>query len=413
MVRSSPGTSYARASVLDRMHAGARSTGVIGPIALPTAEVAAQRLRVFAELGPASRIALRPDPSASRWGHHPDDLLAAVRTLPAPTAPEDLFAHADATVPLRLSIAGDYLLTEHDHGLGDVQLALVAALMAAGGLDGRDQELLRSVDPRRAGLITAVARTYGTRPSRAIATLQQIRVRSTDASSTSSAATMTRRDVQGDPMRTRTAFVERDQLAALRASRRSGGPSAKTLMMCGLVRAFREAGVDLDDRISIPVDLRRYLAASKNPLANMVAAVEFAYLPDEDPAVLHERVAQAVAAGRPVAAAVRSSLAGRRALAAGPAVDESPAEPPRPAILISGVHDLPLFHRFDWLSDDQRTLMMRAAPYGGTGLTVITAELSGRLTLTTTFDSGWHDPNVISAALHAFAADPIAYTGRS
>lgn len=404
--------------MLDRAHAGSRVAVVTGPVALPDAGVAAERLREFARLGPAGRIALRPDPERGRWRHDPEALSAAVVTAPAPADAAELLRGATGTAPFRATLAGDYLLTEHDHGIGEVQLALVAHLLITGAL-APTPELYRSISRPDDGLFTAAARVFGTDPRRVwqVLTTRDRRPESIPPPlPVPGSGHRPDTALRSEPGSTsvEVAVLDAESVAEIRERRRALGVAAsvKTLILCALVRALAEAGVSLHQDIVIPVDLRRYLRRGVNPLGNFVTGLEFRHRPGDDPAELQRALAATIASGRPVASAIRSSgvagaaLLSRRGPARADSSGRAAGEPAR--LLYSGVNELPEFRRFPWRDVSTGGHFARVDPATPDDLTATSVEVHGRVTVSLSFDPSRHRRDVICTALRAFAADPTS-----
>ncbi|AVM00665.1 hypothetical protein C6V83_10675 [Gordonia iterans] len=237
--------------MLDRMHAGTRIAVVTGPIDLPDPDTAGERLAAFARLGPATRIALLPEPDGRRWVHVPDAMPGAVAD--APSDPRDLLRSACARTPFQVTLAGDYLLTEHDHGIGEIQLALYAMLVVTGALDSAPG-LSRSLSRRDDGLVSAAVRVFGSDPRRVRAVLKILEqlpdpvddgVPDVPATPAGSAGT-----------RVEAVRLDAATVAGVRRWRDAAGVAAslKTLLLCGVVRALDDAGLALHPDIVVPVD---------------------------------------------------------------------------------------------------------------------------------------------------------------
>ncbi|MEZ5211581.1 hypothetical protein [Gordonia sp. (in: high G+C Gram-positive bacteria)] len=400
--------SSVRATVLDRMHAGTRVAAVAGPLELPGEETARERLLAFAALGPATRIGLRPAAGRWRWRHDPQRLAAAVSTAAAPADPLRLLRGARSARPLSVTLAGDYLLTEHDHGIGEIQLALYVK-MAVTGLLTPSPELYRGVGGRRAGLATATARVFGSDPRR-IRRVLTILEGLPDPIEPPAAAPASVGPVL--PVSVETASLDATAVAEIRRWRDLRGvrASLKTLLLCGMVRAFDDAGLTLHDDIAIPVDLRRYLKSGANPLGNFVAGLEFRHRPGDDPAALQHAITETIASGRPVASAVRSSVTAGSMLLSGrtPAGESWPG---RPRLLFSGINEMAEFRRFGWLDTQRAAFYGRVDPMGPGDLTLATVGVHGAVTLSVSFHPDRLNTDVISTALRRFADDPGSHFG--
>ncbi|MFM9376061.1 hypothetical protein [Gordonia sp. VNK21] len=394
-----------RAGLLNRLHAGTRSVAVFGPMEVPDPADARRRLSAYLDAGPATRVGLRPDPARRRWRWDPESVVDQVVAVPPASSPEELLTALRSAAPFRLGFAGPYTTAEFDHGVGEVQSALLAALVANGVLDPRRPEVLAAVTAPRAGLTSAALRTLAAHPMRIAAILRQLHEQPAAEPPTAAEPVG-----WGSGPDTRAAVLDAETVAALRARPASGTrPSVKTLILCALVAALADAGVPLDPWLTMPVDLRRYLRPGVNPLGNMVAGVEFHHRPGDDPAELHRRIGVAVASGRPVAGALRSSVAGAGAILGRRALRPE-ALPPGPArLLFSGIHGSPMFSLFRWTDPASAVALCRSDPAGPTDITVTSIEVHGRCTLTASFWPDHQDGDRLQTALDRIAADPLRY----
>lgn len=391
-----------RPSLLDRMHAGSTVLAAIGPHALPDPARAGRRLAAFADHGRQTRLALTADPERSRWPHRPDGLRSAVRTGPAVSSAADLLATGGSGTGggLRVTVAGDYLLTEHDHGLGEVQLALISQLVITGVLRPDDEELHRRIGRRFDGLATAVAATFATNPARIRDVLDQIKSLPAPPAVTGSPAAST------GPTGTVHATVTAAGLAELRAWRDTAAPgiSVFSLVVAALTRGFGEAGIELDEQVTVPVGLRRYLPTGTNPLGNFVAGVSLPHRPGDDPADLQARLARTTASGRPVAGlarvSTRAALARFRRPAAAP-ISDGPTR-----LLFSGIGSRRELEALPWLEAGEPTVAVRVDPAPPADISVAVVNLAGTAQLSA-YDTTRHDAEPIRRVLETFAGDPV------
>ncbi len=132
-----------RASSRDLMRSGSRMITAIGPVRLPSIGEIRDTLTVLAHAGGRhTPIGLVPTTESRRWEHRPQDFLGNVQQL-GPCTREDVprlltgLARAGASVyPLNVAVAGDFLLLDISHGLGDGRLALSLVRAVAGGRSG-------------------------------------------------------------------------------------------------------------------------------------------------------------------------------------------------------------------------------------------------------------------------------------
>ena len=135
---AAPGRAAATVTVspVDVMHSPRRITCVLGPVSLDSADAIADRLYALASRGPALRLGLTPKERSARWEFAPDRVRSMVSQAPAPADGVDPASLRPPPVtadrPLSVALAGPYLLTEHSHGLGEVELALLTHAVALG-----------------------------------------------------------------------------------------------------------------------------------------------------------------------------------------------------------------------------------------------------------------------------------------
>ncbi|MFT3662315.1 MAG: hypothetical protein QM809_13275 [Gordonia sp. (in: high G+C Gram-positive bacteria)] len=407
MRRRNTPTSTVKAATLDRVHVGSRTVVVLGPVRLPDPDFVRDRLCALADLGPTARLGLRPDSQRRHWLHDPESIADAVSVEAAPDDPGSLLSGSGSSEPFCMTLAGDHLRTEHDHGLGEVQLALLSHLLVIGDADPADPALRAQIGAN-GDIVRAALRTFATDPRRIPAVLTQTRaVRWPDAEDD---GIYPARGPVG-PAAAQTSVLTREKIAALRRWRsdRALDASMMTLVMCGFSNALAAHGVVLDQSITVTVDLRRYLPAGANPLNNVVSSVCLPYPRRSDPATVHRQLAAAVKSGRPLAAAVRSVATIRAREMLGRWRPVAADGPVRAHLTFAGVHELPQFSRFDWIDPEAGGCLVRSDPGDPAGILLDAIGICGGIWL-----SASHHPTVIptaqvEAAISGFAADPISY----
>ena len=115
-----------RVAALDVQHSQRRSAVVVGPVALPSPELLTRRLIAMAEVGPETRIGLVPSTTSTRWRFAPDQLAHAVQpTSRSPDSDPISLVSRLRRLPersLRVLSAGDHLVIDFSHGLGEIPL---------------------------------------------------------------------------------------------------------------------------------------------------------------------------------------------------------------------------------------------------------------------------------------------------
>jgi hypothetical protein len=271
-----------RAGRLNRLHTGLRVYYLIGPLKnMPDPQVIKAGLQGVAAGGSSQRAGLLPTRRGRRWVHDPtcDAISVTTSDLPVGTDPAraiDLFASGTREdTPLRIQTSGDWLFVDFDHGLGDVNfMAEILAVIASGSSGYLPPEpLVNCEHPERAALIHALRN----------APLAEVK---------SAKSTLHRRDggpkVEGrlsEPastayMRTATDFL--DRVRDMR-DRHYPGVSMTSLFTLALARSFGRHGIEIDNRVDVLVNLRRYLPSDKGTLSNFVGVLTVPIDQSDDP----------------------------------------------------------------------------------------------------------------------------------
>lgn len=405
--------STSRASALDLMHCSSRSTVVIGPISGLDPKVVLDRYTRLAQVGPAARIGVWATPER-RWKWS-TDVADRVVVLPPPDDPQALLTsfREPGINRMRVGVAGQYLLIDYNHGVGDIALLSVLIEVIIHGGDPQNPELWRrtALPP----LITAAMRTYvdPRRLFRMAAWYRRNRALAPPAATSESPAAIAAPPVMPDTPATAIARIPAASLDGLRAWRdeHQPGVSVVALTVLALRAAFEKVGIEPTDRVTLPFDARVYLPKNKQTLSNFAAGLDFDYGPGVTPQVLQRAITEAFTIGRPVANLVVSSLkvrASRRAGHARPVSDSAHASEPGVSLLYSSLNTVTRTAPIPWDDNAPAQLLVSSDPAGASSITITSAMAGGDMTFVATFYDTVHDQQSVAAALTLAATDTIA-----
>ncbi|QHN22202.1 hypothetical protein [Gordonia amarae] len=409
-----------RIGLSDRIHLGESATALIGPVDLPDLETVRRNLDAFASFGPATRIALRPDPDGRRWIHDPRRLLDTIEVVDEPADPLDLLVpDGRPNAPMRITLAGRYLRTDHEHGVGEIRFGLLAHQIITGAVSPQDPVMLAQISRRWDGLATAGLRVFGSRPTRVFDVLRSMReTKRTPAGPEfpiDAGAPATTPPPNLGPHTVAVAAMPADALGDLRAWRDATlpGTSLFALVVSGLTRALVRAGITVDDVGTLPVDLRRYLPRGTNPLANFVSGIQLPLRDGNDPARLHDDLTAAVASGRPIVSLARVTALSRAAQLLSPDNRHATMLPPKTPLVFTGIQaHQQLMDSFPWIDRDNSVYVTGTRPAVPNGITLQSATIHDRLLISASFQPELHSPERIREALTAFATDPAGVLHR-
>ncbi len=399
-----------RVSHLDVMHSRTRITSVIGPVHLPDDAIIAARLRTMAEAGPHTRLGLRPSAHGNRWRFDPESCAPEVIRLDPPTSPMDLLDTASNVSredrPTTVTVAGNYLRTDHNHGLGEVALTLMMNEVILGMIDPADPHVWQTSRASRSGITTAALRTYGSDPRRAWALRRSL--------------DRTQRPAPSGPVEpwtpARTAAVvttDPDVVRSLREWRDNNLPSVSMYALTASVlhRALADAGLTINPVATVTLDARRYLPAGRVPLGNFVSGLEFDLGANPTPGRIHEVTSEAVATGRPVANLALNTMRTRIGLRIKHprAYPISRPQNPRAQLLFSSIGPVPRQGQVPWLADASPFYSAHNDPVGPEGITLTWAIVEGALATTASFHRNVFPQTLVTAALECAATDPLTF----
>ncbi|MFD4291841.1 hypothetical protein ACFWPA_04045 [Rhodococcus sp. NPDC058505] len=408
--------STVRVGHLDVMHSRTRITAIIGPVELPPVDVVADRLAAMAAVGPNARLGLHPSPVSNRWTFDPAAHRPTVRRVAPPRSPMDLYdPEPDAAAPApepddhrprptSIILAGDYLRTDHSHGLGEVALALAMHGVILGTIDPTDPNVWRPSGRRGSGIAAAAARTYGTDPRRLFALRSALHRRPESAPPET---------IPWIPARSgAAATMPPETVARLRAWRDGNDPSVSmfAVIAAALHRGLAASGIEIDDVVTVTLDARRYLPKGRVPLGNFVSGLEFDLGRAPTPRRIHRASAGATASGRPVANLALNAARTRVGLRTGRQADTRWDRPrhPRARLLFSSLGVVPRTGRVPWRDTAAPFYAAHNDPTGPDGITVTWAIVEGAVIASASFHGNVFPRAQVQEGLTRAVTDPLA-----
>ncbi len=402
-----------RAGLLDWRAAGAPIGLVIGPVAVTDERDVLARLRALVTGEPARRIGLRPDPASRMWRWRaPDETwLRGGRDVVAGDVEGAVrrCATSRPATPVSAGITDGHLVAYVDHGVGDGCLVLeaVVALTIPG-------------PPPPGGLVVDHAQTYVRWPVAAVLRgaaadpralvadvrrhlAEHRRPRPTGSggepagAAAPTAAPGARRPAvvfeQAEPE-----FLER--LVAYRATA-PGRPSIGALLAYSMAASFADHVPDLASEAGVLVDMRRFLPAGRESMANLAAVVD---VPIGHDPVAFTQAFTAAASSRavPVRLAVSLLLAALRRRGSPAAAHQDPAAPVR--LTISDVTRHPAVAAVAWdpaADPADRVLAIALPPAGARHMSLVLAQVGSRIQATVAFDESVVPADDVRAAVRA------------
>lgn len=383
--------------------------GMVGPLEGLSRADLVRAVATVARRHPSSRIAYQGAPSGGGWivgaadpGRWASDVvvswdrgladgLGAVYT--------DLARRTDLPFPLAVVMCGDHVALRVTHALGDGRLVenLLAAIVqvAAGG----DAEYLDR-SPARAPLAKGLVRFAVRNPRAAVRGAGAVVSRGLAVRSAQARRPPGTR-VHWAPDKVVTyARMSPGDFAALRRWRREAAPGCSTavVQLVLIVRALLDAGVQLDDRVMVPFDARRYLRPGAYVPGNFSIGVPIEIPHGTTLSSVGDQLVEAAATGRPLTALASAYL--RRREAGTTATERDPEARPRLAFTHLGrprvLEGLP------WQPDAQRVYSGSVEPAGPEGITAAVTEVGGAMHVSFTYHR-----NVVDEALVVQAAELV------
>ena len=400
-----------RMGALDMMRANNRIISAMGPIDPPSVDEIAAAVHALAVAGgPETRFGLLPTPDSRVWSYDPDAFLHDVVELPPCSAddlPRILTQRARSTAaahPLRVAVAGDYLIVDISHGLGDARLVNMLNQVLGERIDPARLPGWAHGRATRHPLRNAIAAFYGTQPRQA-GRLMATRRGQHPIGQQSGVTVPWRRE----PVVVSTRSHE-GTLARLRRRRDRLGAcySSASMLFAALADEIRCHGIDLHPSTTVMFDCRRYLRHPEHVYGNFVSGVELAIPDPGNPAHVHGAISDAARCGRPLATVLLGAQRFWRRYRSGLAYRDatSVARRPRAKLVFSDVGDV-LADSPMWLGDSSQRFYNAINESNDPEAIVFTITHRGPdVDISATFQANIFAPNVIQSALDSAVREP-------
>ncbi|MGK2865976.1 MAG: hypothetical protein ACSLFA_04925 [Mycobacterium sp.] len=390
-----------RVATLDAVHSERRSAVIVGPLKLPTHEQLTSRLDGMTAAGPVARLCLEPSATSTRW--EGTGAVGAPRVYSI--APPADAAHAADLLPtvraldgrgVTVATAGEWLVVDFSHGLGEIPLIHTLLDVLFGITDATDPATWRPYRRTRSPLRTAAAATFGIHPARLVKLLSTHRNRPAPDPMYPSGPTT----AFAPSPTTRVIGLSAEQVGELRARRDLALPGVGmvALFTHALWSSFARAGIPVDDSVKIPFDVRRYLPAGTDTLASFSAGLDFRIDPADGPARLQSEMTRAAECGRPVANLLVGSAKARyrgRPQHAATGIGKAPGL----RLLHSNLGSAQWNGPWPFTDPQQACMLVANDPATPTGVTVTSVGIAENLWFTAEFHRSVFDPDAVSAAL--------------
>ena len=400
----------------DRMLRGNVVGFGLGPIKVPDRASMVTALCAVAAYGAHTRIGFGFDPDGTHWTFDPEaleewcsEMVTSVAPATAETVPLVVSLHLsllDSAHPLRLLIAGDYLIVVTDHALGDPDFivdAIAEVLSVAAGTAKISNWL--HANHHRAPLPAAARNTFFRR-SEAISTARPRRS-ARIAGHTSDPVTCPRVRWHAEP----AAAAASGPLAALEAVRGGSGEGASACtaaLVVVLRRALRASGIGLHPDSTVVHDLRRYLPPGGRVAGNFRSTVAL-HAPDPNDITQVGRALELQrSTGRPLGAlflAVSKELVlGRRM--------RRPREVsvrPRARLIVSDLGADTALDGLRWtVMAERRSVAFLGNPSGPEDIHVVVVVIANVVHATASFHGNVFDEHLVQEAMRRAMNDPLS-----
>jgi hypothetical protein len=247
-------------------------------------------------------------------------------------------------------------------------------------------------------LLTAGVRTFGRHPSM-IASAIRDRYQQDEIPESDSRRPWT------PSRRSLGTVLSREKKEEMRAwADRSGTRTTDfSMLMCTVLRALSQAGIEAARDVNILVDLRGYLGQGWVD-GNFIAGVPMRIVPEMSPQEISAAIRTTKKSGRPLAnQMLTSSRVGDSVL---PAIsDVDPQQ--RPRLTFSQVVRNPYTESLPFLDTDWAAYTASIEPAGPHGITVLFIDIHGATTISATFHDNVIDPEIVDRALKLVSAEPL------
>lgn len=400
--------SAVKIGALDMMWADSRIISAIGPVDVGRTEEIATTVRALAVRGgPGTRFGLFPSTETRFWQYAPETFLGDVSELPDCTA-EDLPAMLTRRArtgsqvnAIDIAVAGEYLILDVCHGLGDANLVNMLNCVLGERLTPDSLPEWSSGAPTTNPLGKAIARFYGARPCR-VGSMWRNRHRAVAATASDADQVLWQRAPMMVASRSEKAAIGR-----LRRGRDLTSPnvSIASVVFAALASAVRSRGIELQSSVNVVFDCRRYLPKDSRVFGNFVSGVDIAVPDPGNPVQLHRGIAEAASCGRPLAALLVNAQRFRSRFQRGRGYPEatSTAGTPRAKLVFSHVGDV-----FAGTEGDaaQRFGNCINEPKDPEAVVFTITRRASEYDLSASFHANVFSPDVIQAVLDDVAREP-------
>ncbi|WP_245813759.1 hypothetical protein [Rhodococcus marinonascens] len=406
-----------RASTRDMMGSGSRMITAIGPVHLPDTGEIRDTLMLLARAGGRhTPVGIFPSMQSRRWDYRPHDFLGDIQDLGPCTTAEvprlltRLARSNDSTRPLNVAVAGDFLMLDISHGLGDAALALSLLRAVAGGYAGTAVPTWAQTRDTAVPLVRALARTFGSSPAR-VARVLESRQSMEHAP----------RQMGVVPWRASPAVVVASAVAGTAAELRRWrdqelpAASVSSLLFAAIARSMQNRGFGIDNTVNVMFDCRRYLPRDATVNGNFCAGVQFSLTDPTDGAEMSAAVSRATSSGRPLASLALSAVTPRRRLRAGIAHERAThvAAAPRARLMHSDVGEAAMLTDLAWTDGPgERLVTALSEPAEPTSIVFTSVRRGVELDVSASLHDNVFDPELVRAAIEDALCDPFALLSR-
>ncbi len=411
-----------RVGALDLMRTDARMICVVGPVHLGSPGKIADTVRALAVAGgPSNRMGLIPSRETSRWQFDPDQFFTGVARLPdcdygdLASLLTGYARTARSSDPLSIGVAGEFLIVDLCHGLGDGRMITMLNQALVEGVTPDAVPAWFSSREYRQPLRRAAARWFSRDPRRSVQLVRSVAGRDAATVAAPAAAPV---DRPWQPMPT-TVFARAGTptLDRIRAWRKAnaGDVSVSALLIAAVVSAIGKAGIDVDPKVNVIFDCRRYLPVQAQVSGNFVTGVDLSLVDPTDPTEINAEIVRAGATGRPLAAMSLASRSFRRAWTAGTAYDVvgQVSTRPRAKLVLSNLGQVLSGPAIPWSAPPGRRIYNNISVSKDPEAIVVTVfRMGNQMDVSASFHENVFDRAAVHDALKDAVADPVDAIGK-
>jgi hypothetical protein len=407
-----------RATAMDRVFADARIIAVTGPTTGLDPQRTRATLSAAENASDAPRLALVPRTDSQEWKYDTGNADTIVEHRPDARTDDlgrlltDIRNRPGTRKPLEVLIWGDYLAVDFSHGIGDGQMGLMLMSAFSDDPDGTLAPSLAVSLPPNATW-KALRRHYRRNPK----SLRDFwRLRGTHKQRSDAGAAATKRVENWEASKvSRSGYMAPEQVSELKAWAKTTSPNATgaALSIALWAAALRAENVDLDDRIAVLFNSRRYLGPEYlGAHGNFAVAIPLHLPASSSPSDIASVMRQVIDSGWPIAilgmSQIKNAVASIRPKPAAPQHSSVIEVPSKLRLAVSDLGKLPMFGQLNFATDGRPPQVAASLePDGPDGVTMLIAELGGGRTYTASYCSTFVDDAVIDAALARLCTDPV------